>query len=296
MKQPMTGLFNWQPPTSTDSLFAFSGPSVRQRIERESEISRSGNLKLSSRWRCCTLCIPLGGANPVPDNGDTRLSLHILSRHPAIPALIKRTMSVSQDTRLLSQVAFPEPDAVPSPLRPCVFVLDVWSLGDQVIGACRFLRIRHPGSKFIALVPPGRDNHDAALRLLFAGLDGTVKAHDNWCEELAEALQVILAGRLWFPREVISAYVKHTNLLLDNQFSKSLTARENQVLQLMIRRLSNKEIGGALGISERTARFHVSRIFSKLGIENRSGLFKTFDLAARVIGAPAAQYGSQLKV
>jgi DNA-binding NarL/FixJ family response regulator len=52
----------------------------------------------------------------------------------------------------------------------------------------------------------------------------------------------------------------------------SLTAREGQVLQLLMRRSTNKEISGVLGISERTVKFHVSNILSKLQLEDRRGL------------------------
>lgn len=216
----------------------------------------------------------------MPDNGDPRLPLHVLSNHPLLPPLIKQALSASRDRRLISRLTYPDPTSAPPHLRPCVFVLDVWSLGDQIIGACRLLRIRHPGSKFVALMTSGKNDRDEELRLLYAGFDGSVKATDKWCDELAEAIEVILSGRLWFPGGIISEYVKHTNLLLDDHLSRSLTARENQVLQLVVRRLSNKEIGGALGISERTVRFHVSRVFIKLRIENRTGLFKSINIAS----------------
>jgi two-component system nitrate/nitrite response regulator NarL len=49
-----------------------------------------------------------------------------------------------------------------------------------------------------------------------------------------------------------------------------LTERENQVLQLLARGLGNKQIAAALGISEHTAKFHVSAIYSKLGAINRA--------------------------
>ena len=49
-----------------------------------------------------------------------------------------------------------------------------------------------------------------------------------------------------------------------------LTPREREVLRLIAAGKSNKEIGAALRISERTAKFHVTAIFNKLGAENRA--------------------------
>jgi len=44
------------------------------------------------------------------------------------------------------------------------------------------------------------------------------------------------------------------------------------VLQLLFRRLTNKEIACQLNVSERTAKFHVSNVLSKLGLETRRNL------------------------
>lgn len=54
-----------------------------------------------------------------------------------------------------------------------------------------------------------------------------------------------------------------------------LTEREGQVLQLLARGLGNKQIAVELGISEHTAKFHVSAIYSKLGAINRAEAVRT---------------------
>ena len=50
----------------------------------------------------------------------------------------------------------------------------------------------------------------------------------------------------------------------------ALTPRETSVLQLLARGRSNKQIAAALGVSERTVKFHVSALFTKLGATNRT--------------------------
>ena len=76
------------------------------------------------------------------------------------------------------------------------------------------------------------------------------------------------------PPEILMEYVKQAKILLDAQLlpGHSLTAREGQVLQFLMRRLTNKEISNALSISERTVKYHVSNILSKLQLEDRRGL------------------------
>jgi len=113
------------------------------------------------------------------------------------------------------------------------------------------------------------------MMLLFHwGIDGFVTLHKRWKTELPKAALALLRGRLWVPSEVLLAFVKQMKTVLDRQLlaGQTLTAREGQVLQLLFRHLTNKEIAHQLNISERTARFHVSNVLSKLGLENRRSL------------------------
>jgi DNA-binding NarL/FixJ family response regulator len=113
------------------------------------------------------------------------------------------------------------------------------------------------------------------MMLLFNwGIDGFVTLHTKWKTELPKAAVALLGGRPWVPSEVLLAFVKQMKALLDRQLlaGQSLTAREGQVLQLLFRRLTNKEIAHQLNISERTAKFHVSNVVGKLGLQNRRNL------------------------
>ena len=51
---------------------------------------------------------------------------------------------------------------------------------------------------------------------------------------------------------------------------ETLTERESQVLQLLAHGLANKQIAVRLGISEHTVKFHISSIYAKLGVTNRT--------------------------
>jgi DNA-binding NarL/FixJ family response regulator len=85
-----------------------------------------------------------------------------------------------------------------------------------------------------------------------------------------------MCGRL---RKLL-AFVKHMKTLLDRRLlsGESLTTRESQVLQLLFRRLTNKEIASALKMSERTAKFHVCKVLNRLGLESRRSLAETLGL------------------
>lgn len=136
------------------------------------------------------------------------------------------------------------------------------------------VRAHSPGSKFLALLSPASSNDAEKTRLFYWGIDGFVDLHKTWKTELPLAIRSLLEGQVWVPPKVLATYVKQVRALLQAQLlpGHSLTAREAQVLQLLMRSLTNKEISIALRISGRTAKFHVSNILTKLNLEDRHGV------------------------
>jgi DNA-binding NarL/FixJ family response regulator len=62
------------------------------------------------------------------------------------------------------------------------------------------------------------------------------------------------------------------NNVTQSPTGQAITQRESQILELVKRRLSNKEIGAVLNIQESTVKFHLSNVFSKLQVTRRSEL------------------------
>jgi two-component system nitrate/nitrite response regulator NarL len=81
---------------------------------------------------------------------------------------------------------------------------------------------------------------------------------------ITAALQVILAGGTYAPAAGFA------NQLQPMDDSCALTARQREVLELLVRNLSNKEIAEALGMRVNTVRVHVAAILRILGVENRN--------------------------
>jgi len=81
---------------------------------------------------------------------------------------------------------------------------------------------------------------------------------------LAAALQVIAAGGTYVPTEYAARAVP-----AEAPAHSGLTRREGEVLSLLVRGRSNKEIGRSLGLQEITVKLHVRNIFRKLKVRNR---------------------------
>lgn len=203
------------------------------------------------------------------------LTLQVVSSHPLGVCEIESALSVQKSlVKLLLPHAKNEADALKRPNFPRLFLLDGCSLNFPLGPLSSRLRSNSPGSKFLALLPPDRSSEGELLLLFHWGLDGFVTFRDGWSTELPKAALAVLRGRLWVPSQVLLGFVKQMKILLDKQLlpGQSLTAREGQVLQLIFRQLNNKDIANHLNISERTAKYHVSNVLGKLGLENRRKL------------------------
>jgi DNA-binding NarL/FixJ family response regulator len=113
--------------------------------------------------------------------------------------------------------------------------------------------------------------------LVFSGLDETLiwgaLATEATPEEIMAAIHALDQGLLvGTPALLKQRLCPGADLQGSTQppGSEPLTKREIEVLQLLAQGLANKQIATALGISEHTVKFHISSIYSKLGVNNRA--------------------------
>lgn len=92
-------------------------------------------------------------------------------------------------------------------------------------------------------------------------------------EELTLALQKIANGGIYFGEEVLKELEKQSNIKKDNE-EAHLTAREVEIVKLIEKEFSNKEIAEQLFISERTVETHRKNIFRKTKTNSVIGLVK----------------------
>jgi NarL family two-component system response regulator LiaR len=91
---------------------------------------------------------------------------------------------------------------------------------------------------------------------------------DVHSDKLADTIREARQGRTTIDSAAAQALVASTSNPPSNQ--DALTAREQEVLALLVGGKTNKEIANLLSLSEGTVRFHVSNILSKLGVSNRT--------------------------
>lgn len=210
------------------------------------------------------------------------LAIQVISSHPLLTRAAQETLSSLPDiSPRVVPCALNEADATRGICIPRLFLLDACSLPIDLGRLAARCRSHSPGSRFLALLSPESSSATEKVRLFYWGIDGFLELHERWQIELPAAVRRISSGQFWVPPDVLAVYIKQVRGLLDEQrpSSHSLTAREIQVLQLLMRSLTNKEISAALRIGERTVKFHVSNILSKLNVEDRRGLLPSLKLS-----------------
>jgi DNA-binding NarL/FixJ family response regulator len=185
----------------------------------------------------------------------------------------------------LNSVFEREPEFGQSPLIPVVGSLDELvanrDLGYLVIDlnasarglqTIRDIRRQRPALRLIVIGPAGND------ALVIDSIIGGARAYLDLTagpRVVREAIEVVVSGSIWAPRRLLSRLIDRLLQSAEGEIHHSgpqLTARERQVMDLILLARSNREIARELGIEERTVKAHVGRLMRKTGAENRIDL------------------------
>jgi DNA-binding NarL/FixJ family response regulator len=158
-------------------------------------------------------------------------------------------------------------------LAPDVILMDVRMPGtDGVLGAAQ-VRRKLPACQVIMLTT--FDDEDYVVDALRAGAAGYL-LKDLPATELASAVRMAHAGVAQFGAQAVgrlaSALARYPTQgdAEPGQAGQSLTAREVDVLRLIARGATNREIAARLYLSEGTVKNHISRILTRLGLRDRT--------------------------
>lgn len=89
-------------------------------------------------------------------------------------------------------------------------------------------------------------------------------------DDLVTAIQALSLGLNIAPSEYLEPLLLSYSLAEEDELIDPLTPRETEVLALLAQGLANKQIALALDISEHTVKFHISAVYRKLGVTNRT--------------------------
>jgi len=193
----------------------------------------------------------------------------LVDDHPVLRAGLSRLLSVEPDLVVVGHTGSGETALEMWPEQmPDICLLD-WSM-PGMSGLETLHRIRRLAPMARVIVLTSSESADDAATALHEGASGYITKNVDH-EEIVSAIREVHAGRTSLRKGVAAAAPRLPVPLLSQ--------REFEVLALLRSGLNNAEIGRRLGITQRTARFHVSTIFEKLGVSDRTAaVSRAFDL------------------
>jgi DNA-binding NarL/FixJ family response regulator len=157
-------------------------------------------------------------------------------------------------------------------VKPDVVLLDVHMPGGGGRAVIEAVRETHPDIRFLALSVS--DAADDVIALVRAGARGYV-TKTIAPDELVDVISRIDAGEAYIPPRlagfVLDAFAGEIEVATDPEVDQ-LTVREKEVLRLIARGYTYKEVAKRLSISVKTVETHVSAVLRKLQLSNRHEL------------------------
>ncbi|HGH1671799.1 response regulator [Bacillus thuringiensis] len=156
--------------------------------------------------------------------------------------------------------------------NPDVILMDLYMPEMDGVEATAYIKKEYPNVKVIVLTSFSDQAH--VLPALRAGASGYI-LKDVEPDQLVEAIRSAYKGNIQLHPDIANALLSQTLPVEEKEEGHSiqvdvLTARENEVLQLLAKGMSNKEIASVLVITEKTVKAHVSSILSKLNLSDRT--------------------------
>ncbi len=190
-----------------------------------------------------------------------RIRLVLVDDHPVVRCGLAEMLSDQDDLEVVGQADDGEAAVgVILEHRPDVTLVDLRLPKLSGVEVIRHVRARWAEAKFVVVTT--FDGDEDIVRALQAGASAYI-LKDSFGGEIIEAIRRVHAGQRLIPPDVAQRLAETTSQI-------PLSPRERDVLALIARGASNKEVAQDLGLSEATVKTYVTKIFFKLGVSDRT--------------------------
>ncbi len=193
------------------------------------------------------------------------INVLVVDDHMVVRAGLEQLLSTAPDITLVGTAA----DGLAAideyeRLRPDVVLMDLSMPRCDGVEATRRIRATHPDAHIVVLT--SFSEQARILAALEAGADGYLLKHAD-PEQILDAIRVAVAGGAPLDPQAARALLDARRVATP---SVALTDREKEVLGLVRDGLANKQIARRLDISERTVKAHLTNVFQRIGVTDRT--------------------------
>ncbi len=185
----------------------------------------------------------------------------IVDDHPVVRAGLASMLGTQAELELVgSAPSGEEALRMLEERHPEVILLDLRMPGMSGVEMLQALKAANRPARVIILT--NYETDEDIYRAVQAGAQGYL-LKDTSLREMVEAIRAVHAGKRYIPRHIASR-------LAERMVRTNLTSRELEILKMLSKGPTNKQIGHALGISDNTVRNHVLKIIEKLEVSDRT--------------------------
>jgi DNA-binding NarL/FixJ family response regulator len=190
-----------------------------------------------------------------------RIRVMIVDDHPVVRAGLSSMLSTRPGLEVVAAASGGvEALAILESLQADVILMDLRMPGMSGPEAIRAINALDNPPRIIVLTSFNTD--EEIYQSVSAGAHGYILKNTSE-DRLLRAIFLVHEGQRYFPRFIAAQ-------LTERMARSDLTPRESEVLHLVAKGLTNKEIGRVFGISDHTARNHVNNIIEKLEVSDRT--------------------------
>ena len=189
--------------------------------------------------------------------------------HVIIRDGLKKILSMEEGIQVIGEAGDgDEAVLLAEQLSPDVILMDINMPKMNGIEASRIIKEQYPEIDIVALTI--HDDEEYVYELLRAGISGYI-LKDIGTEELVGTIHKVTTGEPVFHPSIARKFLKEFRRATEDPTERPhLTAREKEVLEHVARGEGNQAIADKLFISEKTVKNHLTSIFRKLGVEDRT--------------------------
>ena len=190
--------------------------------------------------------------------------LLIVDDHPVVRAGLRGMLSGQPDFEVVGEAANgAEAIVMTKRLNPNVVLMDLRMPEMDGVTAIGQIKARHPEIQILVLTT--YDSDSDILPAIESGATGYL-LKDTPREELFQAIRAAAQGKPLLTSAIAARLMER----MRSPAVEALSSREIEVLNLVAKGASNREIAGQLFITEATVKSHLLRIFGKLGVADRT--------------------------
>ena len=193
-----------------------------------------------------------------------QIRILIIDDHPVVREGLAGMLAGQPDFAVVGEAKDgAEAVAMDAQLQPDVLLMDLRMPGMDGVAAIEAVRAKRPSANILVLTT--YDSDADIVRAIEAGATGYL-LKDTPREELFRAVRATAKGESVLATAVAARLMTRMRAPAE----ENLSAREIEVLQLVYKGASNREIGKALHISTATVKTHLIHIYGKLGVDDRT--------------------------